>query len=354
MLLRTIMVVVSLAAAHSFAHSEDDATVLRLDRELWKSNALWCAIALPEPNQSSVYSVCPVGKSCFPGEGREPAETPACGDGDMTLFNSLLCFSGVTEGCAAVEASQNNVTGQWYRSPRLRTYPRLRPTNSFSPDMALGVQLWAALEPESRKTRIQWWLDWIGRNQRCAGLGCESKIPRLCPDDDVDGAEAEYGCTMRPGDLALLAALVDKFGLKVLDDNLKLNLDRWKSDAVAIAYTSALTNKPGYSQHLAAVHILILWRLGLQVPELDTAIGHLRSQQPKNAFFAWMAGTPKQEVARLILSKCPKKQLEVPAIDQHRDWIWQREDTSDAWQKNMVWDCRFMAAILENNKAPKN
>ena len=331
------------------------AAVESLDREVWSKGALLCGIELPKDDIAPVYNACPPGTTCFPGEGRESPTTAAqCGDGDMTVFNSLLCLADISAGCQAVQDAQNIVTGQWYRSPRLRTFPRLRTSNTFSPDMALGVLLWAALNPQLGKTRLQYWVDWLGRVQRCAGDGCSVRIPRFCPDDDIDGdVGAEYGCTFRPGDAATLSFVAKKLGISVKDPNLKTWMRKWGDQSIDLLVSSAIANKPGYSQHLVAINILVHWKFGATDPRLDQAAKLLFEKQPKNAFFAWLAGQSADTVNTLTLARCPSKVGDLPAEAQRRDWTWQREDESDAWTRMMVWDCRFMAGLSRSSIKPK-
>src|SRR5262245_37216612 len=75
-------------------------------------------------------------KGTFPSkyDARDPE---GCDDGDMTLFNGLLCLSGEQIGCDAVQKSQGG-DGRWWRSPR-RVGWELGYDVSFSPDQALGV-----------------------------------------------------------------------------------------------------------------------------------------------------------------------------------------------------------------------
>src|SRR5712664_1853578 len=40
-----------------------------------------------------------------------------CDDGDMTLFNGMLCSSDDARGCDAVRGAQGS-DGRWWRSPR--------------------------------------------------------------------------------------------------------------------------------------------------------------------------------------------------------------------------------------------
>lgn len=319
------------------------------DTVLWAPAALRCAVELPRESQS-VYMNCPQEKkACFPGEGRESPSGAICGDGDMTLFNSLLCLANYEEGCLAVSAAQNQTTGQWYRSPRLAEFPRLRTSNTFSGDMALGVLLWAALAPKTRSEQLSWWIDWIGRNQRCVSKGCQLRHPRFCPDDDIDGdQEARNGCALKPGDLATLALVTKKLKITVTDRNFRKELSRWEPMALDLLVANALGNDVGYSQHLVGINILVLWKIGISHPSLNSAASHLAKVQPQNAFFAWLAGKPSTEVASLALAKCPATPAQIPPPTSREDWIWQREDSSAASSKSMLWDCRFIAGLVAN------
>ncbi len=124
----------------------------------------------------------------------------------MTLFNGLLCAAGDERGCQAVRDAQDPTTGEWHRSPRLRVLGRNdRGKESFSPDMALGVQLYLVKAKDVE--RGMKWLLWLHNNVACS-IKLQEKcllyaLPRFCTNDDPD-----KGCTMRPGDAATLAATV--------------------------------------------------------------------------------------------------------------------------------------------------
>ena len=80
--------------------------------------------------------VCKSTAGDFPskeGTNRDP-----CDDGDMTLFNGLLCLAGESAGCDAVRNSQG-ADGRWWRSPRRINWEAPIYDVSFSPDQALGV-----------------------------------------------------------------------------------------------------------------------------------------------------------------------------------------------------------------------
>lgn len=320
-----------------------------LDLNLWSKSTLLCIVALPNAGGDLAYESCPENEVCFPGEGRGDSEAATqCGDGDITLFSSLLCFGGIADGCQAVEGAQNTITGKWHRSPRLRAFPRLRTSNSFSPDMGLGVLLWVATDPTAaRKKKLQWWIDWVGRNQRCLSEGCSTRTPRFCDDDDIDGdPEADYGCTFRPGDLATFGVLTKKWNIEVKDPNLRALFDRYEKDAVSLLASSAQLSKPGYSQHLVAVNLLIFRLAGIEDQSLDKAADLLAKLEPKNAFFLWLANIDQKEVSEAVLAACPDQIQEIPAKNIRNDWIWQREQAENPQTRSMIWDCRFMAQLL--------
>jgi hypothetical protein len=82
----------------------------------WRQKAFLCAAAPP----------------AFPS--KEIVGQPQdCDDGDMTLFNGLLCAAGESVGCDAVARSQG-VDGRWWRSPRRIGWEAPSHDVSFSPD----------------------------------------------------------------------------------------------------------------------------------------------------------------------------------------------------------------------------
>ena len=129
-----------------------------------------------------------------------------CDDGDMTLFNGLLCYADDERGCVGVAEAQDPVSGKWDRSPRIRLLGKNDRGNSdFSPDMALGVELYLIKKKDTERARK--WLLWIHENSPCAlashfSTSCLLEgIPRFCTDN--------AGCYIRPGDAAALSTTVD-------------------------------------------------------------------------------------------------------------------------------------------------
>ena len=80
--------------------------------------------------------------------------------------------------------------------------------------------------------------------------------------------------------------------------------------------------------------------------EIKQAEKLLASAQPLNPFFAWLSGATKEQVAQMTLASCPESKSDLPAMNNRSDWAWQREDSERASQRSMVWDCRFMAALV--------
>jgi hypothetical protein len=91
----------------------------------WRQNAFLCAAAPPSFPSKEVLG--------------QPQE---CDDGDMTLFNGLLCAAGESAGCEAVARSQDT-DGRWWRSPRRIGWEAPAHDVSFSPDQSLGDLLYA-------------------------------------------------------------------------------------------------------------------------------------------------------------------------------------------------------------------
>lgn len=289
----------------------------RLDREMWAKYTFVCPTLLPNQSNSGPTTTCPAGLACYPTSVFATSGTLGCSDGDMTMFNGLLCFAGYELGCDGVQQAQNRISGEWFRSPRLRQFPRLRPANSFSPDMGLGVLLWLLSDPtEERKKQFGWWVEWIARNQRCVAEGCARRWPRYCPDDDVDGQEdAIFGCSFHPGDLAMFGFILQNLNIRVSDQFLQGRFDAAAKDAVAEAVLAAQLNRPGYSQHLAAINLLLIEMVTPNNQSVDAALKLLASAQPKNPFFAWLAGTPEETIARMALDVCPKEEAELLSGD---------------------------------------
>lgn len=273
----------------------------------------------------------------FPGK---VSETGECDDGDLTLFAGLLCAVGETIGCEAVRRSQVS-SGRWFRSPRRAQTENLGSPNSFSPDMALGAQLFLATSRD--RAAGEAWLKWMDKVRPCiigSGDNCfQSPLLRFCTDD------TESGCTVRPGDASTLDATSRYVPLTPPTDDMRKLFTQAGLNLMDMLWASAQVNKPGYSQHLVAAQILLLRRMGYTDERLRAAASTLSDKQPLNPFFAYLNEGRTQHVVDLTVSQCPSPASGLPA--NRTQWAWEREDSEQAWRQSMVWDCIFMARLIE-------
>lgn len=280
---------------------------------------------------------------CASGNGTNYPSKESCDDGDMTLFNGLLCAAGEQLGCEAVKESQDK-TGRWFRSPRLAANNHAAKGASFSPDMALGVQLYLVATQDIMSANS--WLRWIDNNVPCLLRNWFNKescwirsIPQFCPDS--------ANCVMRPGDAEVLSTTVDylhRIGMPPLPNgSLRGYLGTFGS-TILNDYNDH-TNKLGYSLHLVAVELYLLRKTGISGKPLDEATETINKRDPGNPFFQYLREGPTDAVANIVLDLCPK---DVNSIPTHRfQWSWERQMSEEAWKKSMIWECIFMARLLQ-------
>lgn len=200
---------------------------------------------------------CPFGKNGFPS--KEDGDD-RCDDGDMTLFNGLLCAAGDARGCDAVKALQGP-NGRWWRSPkRINTKEAQNDDEqaSFSTDQALGV--WAYLaerkDDGDAKRAFEKWTTWINNNKRCGARCIPPGGLRYCEDDR---------CTFKAIDCLILDRLAQVLGLRtsvctpIIDlPSIPLPADfQQQFDGAATKLQSLLTKfhllePPGLRQHFDA------------------------------------------------------------------------------------------------------
>jgi hypothetical protein len=111
-----------------------------------------------------------------------------------------------------------------------------------------------------------------------------------------------------------------------------------------LVFADSQLNRPGYSQHLTAVEIFLLRKLGHNDPRLVGAAFALSLKQPQNPFFLYLSKGATNEVAQLVMRLCPRPATGLPT--ELRQWAWEREDSDEAWKQSMLWDCIFMARLL--------
>lgn len=294
-----------------------------------------------------------------------------CRDGDMTLFNGLLCASGEELGCQSVKNAQDN-SGRWHRSVRYRQHPEWRPENSFSWDMTLGVQLYAVVKND--KIALEKWLSWVETNRPClSNISHNGRnycivrgLPRWCTDD------TEKGCTAKPQGLALLYRTARFLNAKIpppavttppsgipgivikraieeaQEANAALSLERlFKATEdlqPGLILIDAAVNREGFPRHLTATEIMLYRLTGGTDADVDYAAHILARKEPKNAFFQYLVSGPTDAVAEQVLLLAPKSEAELPL--KKADWTWQRAEGDEAWKRSKLWDFVFMANLL--------
>ncbi len=250
-----------------------------------------------------------------------------CDDGDMALFNGLLCAAHREGSCASVKSSQG-ASGQFWRSPRRVGVDK---SNSFSRDMALGVLLY--LEESEDTVAAKLWLKWIDQNWVCevgSRAKCKLKSYRLCLDDS-DGR-----CTITPGLWAMMGRVWQKLELP-----LHTEMSRWLSIGESGFVSEAKTVAPGFALHLAGVSAFLYENLALNLPFETELKSLVRDRQPDNIFFQYLADGVSPTLIEGLLSKCP---LEAPELSTQ--WNWERDTVEKAWEQSMGWDCIFLGTVL--------
>ena len=293
-----------------------DSTYDRLNqaRDFWEDNAYYC-------------------HGEFPAKRNDDG---SCDDGDMTLFNALLCASGEQRGCDAARDAQS-ADGRWWRSPRRARGEGRRPNNSFSRDMSMGVLLYLAVTKD--RDAASQWLRWIDKNRPCVlekpfGLGCQIRGPeRFCRNED------NQVCTLTPGSWAIM---------KEVWEYLELPLhSKMKSRATQIAgnvlvQETELTD-PGYELHLKAVSVYLKQKMNIRHTQRRAMNKVLIEKQPHNPFMQYLNDGPSEALLKRTLDRCPTYGR---YSNRLRQWSWERDTNEQAWKNSMLWDCIFLTNIL--------
>jgi hypothetical protein len=334
--------------------------------ELTERAALWRERAL----------LCKSDMRLFPS--KSAVDPNDCDDGDMTLFNGLLCASGEKLGCDGVAHSFRS--GRWWRSPRKIgiVAQNANQDSSFTPDQALGVLHYVVHTRDTVKFNA--WVSWINNNRQrfdpnqlgtvlrranitisplaLAALGfAMAQLPPhpvYCTDD------FKLSCTLRHGDCIAISKTEDF--LKQKGDvcagyfSIDKFIENAKSLGVPVPELSSLAasyfNEANFPLHLAAVQIFLFQKSSAEDPViLHEAARHLaEDREPENPFFQYLAGN-KSRALELTLKECPTrgKPSLPPTPSNPQQWSWERPDGEKAWLHSMYWDCIFMANLLQEH-----
>jgi hypothetical protein len=99
----------------------------------------------------------------------------------------------------------------------------------------------------------------------------------------------------------------------------------------------------GYERHLKAVAALIMSKAR---NKRDTLTGKfLKSSDPENPFFNWLAGVSNYSVYRMMQSH--KSDWVVYGDSRGSQWSWERADSESAWLDGMGQDFDFIERLSE-------
>lgn len=250
-----------------------------------------------------------------------------CEDGDMTLFNGLLCASGETIGCEAVKLSQAE-NGGWYRSPRL-IGTRGDNKTSFSRDMSLGAMLYL-VKTRDRDAAVNW-LTWIENNRPPTPI----PVYRYCRD------EVRQSCTLTPASWGIMDKVWRFLNLEPSSE-----MKRWRNWDEDISVLESMFNS-GYARHLKGVYSLLLHLMDKSPDTQNNLNSILASAQPNNPFFQYLQQGKTEEVKELVLELCPVPSEGEP--EEKKQWSWERDEDERAWEKSMGWDCIFLTNLLKKS-----
>ena len=313
-----------------------------LEKELEKAAANWLQIA----------------PRC--GDKRYPSKNH-CDDGDMTLFNGLLCMAGFEEACGAVADAQDE-NGRFWRSPDRKGDNKGDP-HSFSRDMSLGVL--AYLVATKDKLAAQKWISWIGDNKKClyaSGQDCGfslpgalggaklfdyPKLPVVCTDEQT--VEKDYKgmiefslttplprCLITPGLANLMTEVFSYIGVEGAETVNPINFPA-PDHADSLAQDLSLDGAKGFEIHLHGVKVLIRQQMGQDQSQTARSV---LMKAPGNLFFQHLYGNSGKGMKAQLLSVCPGADDELPG--RGHQWTWERDRSEKAWEDSMVWDCLFI------------
>ena len=214
--------------------------------KLWRKQVKYCDA------DGNIVSEAP---GAFPTkESDDPGKRAAnlCNDGDMLLFNGLLCASGEEIGCSAVRDSFDEKTHQWWRSPAKRKAGKDNPEEpNLNSDQVLGLLLYVLEKHDG--DRLREWLEWV------RGMGSPK---RFCSLDTSK-------CYFRPEDCSLILLV----GMTVGEQAVALSVCP-PSDAIGFFLPASPTPKVDDVFKLYDGAVKLYLRAGKALNELQKKVGY--------------------------------------------------------------------------------
>ena len=233
------------------------------------------------------------------------------GDGDSTLWNGLLCFTGRNPwACEAVRSSQTNDGRMWRSSRRAKTrndgddYPQA----SFSRDMARGVLLYLL---KTRDVELgNRWSEYINS----AGA--------LCPD------HFDYSCDIRGQSYRRINHVLDTLDATRISFTHTVFPCLWPVYPLSSALHETMMEKrvqenQSFHLHLAAIDLLMDPHMKKPLYDEQTRKAMAQTlfeRKPYNLFYQYLAEGPTTDLKERILRLAPTRRP--PFLSQ---WVWERE-----------------------------
>ncbi|MCB1303411.1 MAG: hypothetical protein KDK37_04015 [Leptospiraceae bacterium] len=233
------------------------------------------------------------------------------GDGDSTLWNGLLCFTGKEPwACDAVRDSQTT-DGRIWRSPRRKLsendgndYPQA----SFSRDMSRGVMLYL-LRTGDTVVADQW-------------SAYISRTGAFCPD------QQDWSCDVRTQSYRRMNHVMETIGATRLVFAYTVFPCLWPAYPLTSAMHETMMERrvrenESFHLHLAAIDLLM--DSYLTDPMYDAKTRHamveiLFQRKPYNLFYQYLAQGPTIDLKRRILRYAPRSRPQFLS-----QWVWERE-----------------------------
>lgn len=273
------------------------------------------------------------------------ANEDVCDDGDGVIFNGLLCYSGVQEGCKMVGDAQNfkNVSsndsnyGRWWRSSRRKDNPETRrnETTDFSRDQAIGVYFYLIdlyrRNPEEAKARLEAWVSWIKNNNNA-----------LCKKNLLT-------CKLTPLNWSFLGRLYEKFGMPLKQVMLHRENYHIENNWITL---QIIKRARGYEVHNYAATALAIDAIGHAGGKKEwLEILNNIKEMKDNPFLNFAerkickgrCGNPDyNSISKKIIELCPTESSSAPK----NQWAWERKTSEQAWNNSMGWDCVFLGKMI--------
>jgi hypothetical protein len=254
-----------------------------------------------------------------------------CDDGDMVLFNGILCLYEIhKESCSFVKNSQDH-SGRVWRAPYRRG---LDNKNEFSRDMAIGFLAYVLKTADL--TSLYKWAEWVKKHDGLLCLGAD-----------------DFRCHSGRG-IRSIASQVASFHGGSLDWGALGTWNTFGSDFQLYLHT--LFAEEGYPVHLIAVQLMIKRAMGREGDLLDVVAYKLHKRDPLNPIYALLANRPEEALqgASLAVTKLIQHErspgVEHPlgyAGPENHIWTWENHSRLPSARHSMGWDFLLLSKLIQ-------